>query len=84
VRVPAPQRHFDERNFALDQAASQQAALTEAMASIAIAECGWFLIEIKRAGGFGLHQSASLLVGCAVSDRSQSGMRLREVLRQFG
>src|SRR5262249_32167933 len=50
VRVPAAQRHLDERHTALDEPARQQAALAEQAAAVALAQAVRLLGQVERPG----------------------------------
>ncbi len=80
MRIPADaiagdatQRHLDERHAALDQSAGQQAALTEQITTIGIADGGLFFLKVEGPSGIAAHEPDSPIIGQLVAPGSDSG-----------
>ena len=73
VGVPAIGAHFDERDAGLDEASSQQAALTERCLTVGRAELRGLLVEPER-----LHPQDDFGQICPLDFRLRKARALRE------
>jgi hypothetical protein len=87
VCVPAIQADFDERNARLDQSPSQQTRRAKLGATIGVADCRWFALQVEglhlRAGDHAGRRLVQLAVTLDFANQSGRAARLLQPRQQI-